>query len=31
VRGGGMIARLLDVTRIDERFPVVDEPDELIG
>jgi anti-anti-sigma factor len=30
-RGGGMIARLLDVTSIDERFPVVDEPDELIG
>ena len=31
VRGDGMIARLLDVTRIDQRFPVVDDPDELIG
>ena len=26
-----MIARLLEVTRIDQRFPVVDDPDELIG
>ncbi len=31
VRGDGMIARLLEVTRIDQRFPVVDDPDELIG
>jgi anti-sigma B factor antagonist len=31
VRGGGMITRLLEVTRIDERFPVVDDPDELLG
>ena len=31
VRGDGMVARLLEVTRIDQRFPVVDEPDELIG
>ncbi len=31
VRGGGMVARLLEVTRIDQRFPVVDDPDELIG
>jgi anti-sigma B factor antagonist len=31
VRGEGMIARLLEVTRIDQRFPVVDDPDELIG
>jgi anti-sigma B factor antagonist len=30
VRGGGMVARLLDVTRLDQRFPVVDDPDELI-
>jgi anti-anti-sigma factor len=30
VRGGGMIARLLEVTRIDQRFPVVDDPDELL-
>jgi hypothetical protein len=27
---GGMVARLLDVTRIDKRFPVVDDPDELL-
>ena len=26
-----MVARLLEVTRIDQRFPVVDDPDELIG
>lgn len=31
VRGSGMIARLLEVTRIDRRFPVVDDPNELIG
>jgi anti-sigma B factor antagonist len=30
VRGGGMIARLLEVTRIGDRFPVVDDPDELL-
>ena len=31
VRGDGMVARLLEVTRIDQRFPVVDDPDELVG
>ena len=31
VRGDDMIARLLEVTRIDQRFPVVDDPDELLG
>ena len=30
VRGDGMIARLLEVTRIRDRFPVVDDPAELI-
>jgi anti-sigma B factor antagonist len=30
VRGEGMVARLLEVTRISQRFPVVDEPDALI-
>jgi anti-sigma B factor antagonist len=30
VRGDGMVARLLEVTRIDERFPVVDDPAELL-
>lgn len=30
VRGDGMTARLLEVTRISERFPVVDDPAELI-
>jgi anti-anti-sigma factor len=30
VRGKGMVARLLEVTRIDQRFPVVDEPEELL-
>ena len=30
VRGDGMVARLLEVTRIDQRFPVVGDPDELI-
>jgi len=30
VRGDGMVARLLEVTRIGERFPVVDDPAELI-
>jgi anti-sigma B factor antagonist len=29
-RGDGMVARLLEVTRISQRFPVVDEPDALI-
>jgi anti-sigma B factor antagonist len=31
VRGGGMVARLLEVTRIDQRFPVVDDPAELLA
>jgi anti-sigma B factor antagonist len=31
VRGEGMVARLLEMTRIDQRFPVVDDPGELIG
>ena len=31
VRGDGMVARLLEVTRIEQRFPVVDDPGELIG
>jgi anti-sigma B factor antagonist len=31
VRGGGMVARLLEVTRINQRFPVVDDPGELVG
>ena len=30
VRRDGMIARLLEVTRISDRFPVVDDPAELI-
>ena len=30
VRGDGMVARLLEVTRIDQRFPVVDDPGQLI-
>jgi anti-sigma B factor antagonist len=30
VRGEGMVARLLEVTQIGRRFPVVDDPDELI-
>jgi anti-sigma B factor antagonist len=30
VRGGGMVARLLEVTRIDQRFPVVEDPEDLI-
>jgi anti-sigma B factor antagonist len=29
-RGGGMVRRLFEVTRIDHRFPVVDDPAELI-
>lgn len=29
-RGDGMVARLLEVTRIDQRFPVVDDPEELV-
>ena len=28
-RGDGMVRRLLEVTRIDQRFPVVDDPAEL--
>jgi anti-sigma B factor antagonist len=28
-RGDGMVRRLLDVTHIDQRFPVVDDPAEL--
>ena len=28
-RNDGMVRRLLDVTRIDQRFPVVDDPAEL--
>ncbi len=28
-RGGGMVRRLFEVTRIDQRFPVVDDPAEL--
>ena len=28
-RGDGMVRRLLDVTRIAQRFPVVDDPAEL--
>jgi anti-sigma B factor antagonist len=31
VRGEGMVARLLEMTRISQRFPVVDDPDELIN
>lgn len=31
VRGDGMIARLLEVTRIEQRFPVVDDPEELLA
>jgi anti-sigma B factor antagonist len=30
-RGDGMVRRLLDVTRIDQRFPVLDDPMELVG
>ena len=30
-RGDGMVRRLLEVTRIEERFPVVDDPAELAG
>ncbi len=30
VRGDGMVARLLEVTRISDRFPVVNDPAELI-
>ena len=30
VRGDGTVARLLEVTRISDRFPVVDDPAELI-
>ena len=29
-RGDGMVRRLLEVTRIDQRLPVVDDPAELI-
>ena len=28
-RGDGMVRRLFEVTRIDQRFPVVDDPAEL--
>jgi anti-anti-sigma factor len=28
-RGDGMVRRLLEVTRIEQRFPVVDDPAEL--
>lgn len=28
-RGDGMVRKLLEVTRIDQRFPVVDDPAEL--
>ena len=28
-RAGGMVRKLLEVTRIDQRFPVVDDPAEL--
>jgi anti-sigma B factor antagonist len=28
-RSGGMVRKLLEVTRIDQRFPVVDDPAEL--
>jgi anti-anti-sigma factor len=31
VRGEGMVARLLEVTRVDQRFPVVDDPEALLG
>ena len=30
-RSTGMVRRLLEVTRIEERFPVVDDPAELAG
>ena len=30
-RADGMVRRLLAVTRINERFPVVDDPAELTG
>lgn len=30
-RGDGMVRRLFEVTRIDQRFPVVDDPAELTG
>jgi anti-sigma B factor antagonist len=30
-RGQGMVRRLFEVTRIDQRFPVVDDPVELMG
>jgi anti-anti-sigma factor len=30
VRGDGMVARLLEVTRVDQRFPVVDDPEALL-
>ena len=31
VRRDGMVSRLLEVTRISQRFPVVDDPDELLS
>jgi anti-sigma B factor antagonist len=30
-RSDGMVRKLLEVTRIDQRFPVVDDPAELTG
>lgn len=30
-RGDGMVRRLFEVTRIEQRFPVVDDPAELMG
>ena len=30
-RGDGMVRKLLEVTRIDQRFPVVDDPAQLTG
>ena len=30
-RGDGMVRKLLEVTRIDQRFPVVDDPADLTG
>lgn len=30
-RGDGMVRKLLEVTQIDQRFPVVDDPAELTG
>ena len=30
-RAGGMVRKLLEVTRVDQRFPVVEDPVELMG